>query len=96
MGRTLCVSGLPHWVSNAHLENLCERYGPVLATHVVKDAYGLAVGYGFVEMQTNDHAMRVIESLNGSEQFAWRLTVASVDTDLTEHRTPYINCHAKP
>ncbi len=79
MGTTLCVSGLPHWASDAHLENLCERYGPVLTARVVRDAYGVTMGYGFVEMKTEGNAWSAMQALNGSDQFAWRLTVAAVD-----------------
>ena len=79
MAKILCVSGLPQWVSGAHLENLCERYGPVLSARVVRDADGLTMGYGFVEMKTFESMVNAIEALNGSEEFAWRLTVVAVD-----------------
>ena len=79
MARTLCVSGLPQWVNGAHLENLCERYGPVMSARVVRDADGLTMGYGFVEMKMDESIVSVIEALNGSDQFEWRLSVVAVD-----------------
>lgn len=79
MATTLCVSGLPHWVSAAHLENLCERYGPVVTARVVKDADGLPMGYGFVEMKAVENVSNALDALNRSDQFGWRLTVVAVN-----------------
>lgn len=76
MEKTVCLDGLPSWMTSAQLADLCARYGPVRSARVVCDAYGGSMNYGFVEMTTVNDAEEVVQALDGSDRFGAAVYVA--------------------
>lgn len=61
----LFVAGLPYDVDDAELEEIFEKFGPVISAKVSIDrTTGKSRGFGFVSMQNADDARQAIELLN--------------------------------
>ena len=59
------VAGLPYDLDDAELEEIFEKFGPVVSAKVALDKEtGKSKGFAFVEMQNNDEGLEAIESLN--------------------------------
>ena len=59
------VAGLPYDLDDAELEEIFEKFGPVVSAKVALDKEtGKSKGFGFVEMQNKEDAQEAIESLN--------------------------------
>lgn len=68
MTEKVYVANLLPEVEIKDLEELFEPYGPVLSVDVVKDpATGLARGFAFVELRSDEKASEAIEALSGHE-----------------------------
>jgi RNA recognition motif. (a.k.a. RRM, RBD, or RNP domain) len=76
MEKTVCIDGLPRWVSETHLRELCHVYGDVVSARVVKDAYGISMGYAFVQMGSMQSAEKLIAGLTDFRPFGAPLYVA--------------------
>jgi len=76
MEKTVCIDGLPRWVSETHLRELCRVYGNVVSARVVKDAYGVSMGYAFVQMESIQMAEKLIAGLTDFRPFGAPLYVA--------------------
>ena len=76
MYKTLCVDGLPSWITSVQLAELCAPYGIVQSARIVHDAYGASMNYGFVQMATVKDAEEVVQALNGCDRFGGLLYVA--------------------
>jgi RNA recognition motif-containing protein len=76
MDRTVCIEGFPRWVTEANLHALCQSYGRVCSVRIVRDAYGNSMGYGFVQMDTEQDAERIMAELRGLRPFGGPLYVA--------------------
>jgi RNA recognition motif-containing protein len=76
MDRTVCIEGFPRWVREADLHALCQSYGRVCSVRVVRDAYGSSMGYGFVQMGTEQEAERILAEVIGIRPFGGPLYVA--------------------
>jgi RNA recognition motif-containing protein len=76
MGRKLYVGNLPYETGEAELQELFSRVGPVESVHVMRDmATGRARGFGFVEMTTEEDALKAASELNETQLGGRTLTV---------------------
>ena len=60
----LIVDNLPQPFFDDELKNAFEPFGRVVSARLVRDNYGEPLGFGFVELETDEPA-RVISNLNG-------------------------------
>jgi RNA recognition motif-containing protein len=61
----LFVAGLPYDVDDAELEEIFEKFGPVVSAKIAMDREtGKSRGFGFVSMQNEDDGKQAIELLN--------------------------------
>lgn len=61
----LFVAGLPYDVDDAELEEIFEKFGPVVSAKIAIDREtGKSRGFGFVQMQNEEDARQAIELLN--------------------------------
>jgi cold-inducible RNA-binding protein len=61
----LFVAGLPYDLDDAELEEIFEKFGPVVSAKVAMDKEtGKSRGFGFVEMSESADAKEAIEHLN--------------------------------
>lgn len=43
MDKTVCTDGLPFWVTDGHIRELCQAHGEIVSVRIVKDAYGVSL-----------------------------------------------------
>ena len=86
MDRTVCIEGFPRWVKETDLHALCQSYGQVCSVRVVRDVYGSSMGYGFVQMGTDQEAERIMTELIAVRPFGGPLYIAR--TYASRGRTP--------
>ena len=68
MGRRLYVGNLPYKATDEELTALFSTVGDVASARVMRDmATGRARGFGFVEMTTDEAAVKAIEKLHQHE-----------------------------
>jgi cold-inducible RNA-binding protein len=61
----LFVAGLPYDVDDAELEEIFEKFGPVVSAKIAIDREtGKSRGFGFVSMQNEEDGKQAIELLN--------------------------------
>jgi len=61
------VGNLNYKVNEDDLKNIFEEYGTVSSVKIITDKYnGRSKGFGFVEMDDEDHAGQAIKELNGT------------------------------
>jgi RNA recognition motif-containing protein len=61
----LFVAGLPYDLDDAELEEIFEKFGPVVSAKVALDKEtGKSKGFGFVEMQERQDGQDAIDHLN--------------------------------
>jgi RNA recognition motif-containing protein len=61
----LFVAGLPYDVDDAELEEIFEKFGPVLSAKIAIDREtGKSRGFGFVSMENEEDGKQAIELLN--------------------------------
>jgi cold-inducible RNA-binding protein len=61
----LFVAGLPYDLDDAELEEIFEKFGPVVSAKVAIDKEtGKSKGFAFVEMKNREEGQEAIESLN--------------------------------
>ena len=61
----LFVAGLPYDVDDAELEEIFEKFGPVVSAKIAIDREtGKSRGFGFVSMQNAEDGRQAIELLN--------------------------------
>src|SRR5918912_2393200 len=76
MGRRLYVGNLPYTTGEAELQELFSRAGTVESVRVMRDpATGLARGFAFVEMATDDEAQKAASEFNQYQLGGRALTV---------------------
>lgn len=76
MDKTLCVDGLPEWVTEQDLRKLCEMQGNVITVLIVRNAEGLSMGYGFIEMATHSAAESVVAAIDHNAIFGQMIFAA--------------------
>ena len=70
------VGNLPHSTSEREVQEAFEAYGAVDSVNIIKDRdTGDSRGFGFVNMDDNEHANNAIAGLNGSDLGGRTLTV---------------------
>lgn len=68
MAKRLFVGSLPWSTTNDELKELFSQAGTVAeATVVIDRQTGRSKGFGFVEMSSDEEAMKAIETFNGKE-----------------------------
>lgn len=68
MSTKLYVGNLPYSATDESLANVFSEFGTVNSSHVIMDRdSGRSKGFAFVEMSTNDEAMKSISGLNGAQ-----------------------------
>ncbi len=80
MGNRIYVGNLPYSADNAQLSQMFGAYGEVVDARVITDRdSGQSKGFAFVEMSTEESALRAIAELNGAmlDNRALRLDQAS-------------------
>lgn len=61
----LFIAGLPYDMDDAELEEIFEKFGPVISARVTMDKEtGKSKGFGFVEMQNQSDGKEAIDCLN--------------------------------
>ena len=68
MSRTLCLDGLPSWMTSSQLHLLCLMHGQTISAHVITDTEGRSLQFGIVEMATEEDAREVIVALDGTDR----------------------------
>jgi RNA recognition motif-containing protein len=76
MDKTLCVDGLPEWVTEEDLRELCQAQGHVVTALIARDAEGLSMGYGFIEMATHIAAEGVVAAIDHNAIFGQMIFAA--------------------
>jgi RNA recognition motif-containing protein len=62
------VGNLPYGLSEDDLKNAFAAFGEVAGVKIIIDQMtGKSKGFGFVEMENDEHAQQAIDSLNGTE-----------------------------
>ena len=65
MAKNLFVGSLPFSVTEGALSQLFAQFGQVISAKIISDRYsGQSRGFGFVEMATDEEALKAIEKLN--------------------------------
>ena len=76
MAKRLFVGGVPYSVSDQQLQDLFATVGAVTSCRIIKDKFtGRSKGFGFVEYDNDDDAVKAIEKLNGYELDGRKITV---------------------
>jgi RNA recognition motif-containing protein len=76
MGRKLYVGNLPYETGETELQELFARAGTVETVRVMRDmATGRARGFAFVEMSTDEEALKAIDELHEHQIGGRSLTV---------------------
>ncbi|KAG9511027.1 ELAV-like protein 2 [Fragariocoptes setiger] len=73
----LIINYLPQDLTDSHFEDLFSKHGSIKAAKIVRHkGTGESYGFGFVEYQTHEDALKAIESLNGYKLHDKKLKVA--------------------
>ena len=76
MAKKLFFGNLSYGTTDETLRSACEAYGVVSTATVIMDRMtNRSKGFGFVEMDSDDDAQKVIEALNGQEMDGRKIIV---------------------
>jgi len=76
MVKKLFVGNLPFSVNYDQLVAIFSPYGQILTANVVSDRFsGRSKGFGFVEFEKEEDAMKAVAELNDSEQMGRKIVV---------------------
>lgn len=68
MAKKLYVGSLPYKTTDADLQEMFSQAGTVTSATVISDKFsGRSKGFGFVEMASDEEALKAIEMFNGKE-----------------------------
>jgi len=68
MAKRLFVGSLPYSMTDQELGELFSKVGTVESANVISDRMtGRSKGFGFVEMGTDEEAVKAVSELNGKE-----------------------------
>lgn len=77
MGKKLYVGNLSYSFNESSLRELFAQFGNVTSANVITDRdTGRSKGFGFVEMSSDDEALKAIDGLNGKDCGGRALTVS--------------------
>lgn len=66
--KKLYVGSLPYSLSEEELKDLFTPFGAVISARIIMDKMtGRSKGFGFVEMETEDSALKAIDAIHGSD-----------------------------
>jgi len=83
----LIVLNLPRSLTEMDLEAKFKAYGNVTASNLVKDdETDTSKGFGFVEMATEEGALRAIEELHGKKIGGRKIRVRPANKDTSENQ----------
>ena len=67
MAKRLFVGGTPYSATDKDLEEFFSKVGKVVSAKVIVDKFtGQGKGFGFVEMDTDEEAMKAVKELNNT------------------------------
>jgi len=90
MGKRLYVGGIPFQANEEEIRELFSTIGEVESVKIITDPQtGRSRGFGFVEMLSEDDAMRAISNLNGSIFMEKPLTVNEARPQRQKGRRDY-------
>ena len=76
MGKKLYVGGIAYRTTQDNLREAFEAAGAVASASIIMDREtGRSKGFGFVEMETDEDALKAIDMFNGKEIDGRRVTV---------------------
>ena len=76
MGKKLYVGGIAYRTTQEALRETFEAAGAVASASIIMDREtGRSKGFGFVEMETDEDALKAVEMFNGKEIDGRRVTV---------------------
>ena len=76
MAKKLFVGNLPFSINYDQLVAIFSPYGQVLTANIVSDRFsGRSKGFGFVEFEKDEDAMKAVAELNDSEQMGRKIVV---------------------
>jgi RNA recognition motif-containing protein len=75
----LIVDGLALSLTSDDLTELFTPFGSILWTHVATDPFRRSLGFGYVVMETDEHATRAIEALQGHSIGGRVISIARTD-----------------
>lgn len=68
MAKKLYVGNLPYKTTGQDLEEMFAQAGTVTSATIISDKFsGRSKGFGFVEMASDDEAMKAVEMFNGQD-----------------------------
>ena len=81
------VGNLDYKVNENDLEGVFEEYGAVSSVNVITDKFsGRSKGFGFIEMENHDDALKAIKGLDGATLDNRKLVVNEARPKRTEQR----------
>ena len=76
MAKKLFVGNLPFAMTDADLNTIFSAHGTVTSANIVIDKFSKrSKGFGFVEFENEEDAMKAMEALNNSEQMGRNIAV---------------------
>ncbi|HSG28989.1 MAG TPA: RNA-binding protein, partial [Candidatus Krumholzibacterium sp.] len=68
MAKNIYVGNLPFSTSDDDLNQLFSPFGTVSSARIIKDKFtDRSRGFGFVEMENDEEALKAIEAINGKD-----------------------------
>ena len=69
MAKKLFVGNLSFSVADEQLNSIFSPFGNIVSATVVKDKFsGRSKGFGFVEFETEEEALKAMQALDGTDQ----------------------------
>jgi RNA recognition motif-containing protein len=76
MAKKLFVGNLPFAMTDQNMTDIFSAYGAVTSANIVIDKFsGRSKGFGFVEFENDEDAIKAMEALNESEQMGRNIAV---------------------
>ncbi|MDD2225078.1 MAG: RNA-binding protein [Candidatus Shapirobacteria bacterium] len=76
MAKKLFVGNLDFSINQDKLQEIFTPYGQIVSVNVVMDKFsGRSKGFGFVEFENDEDAMKAVVELNDSEQMGRKIVV---------------------
>jgi len=76
MAKKLFVGNLPFSMTDQNMTEIFSAYGAVTSANIVMDKFsGRSKGFGFVEFENDEDAIKAMEALNESEQMGRNIAV---------------------
>ena len=77
MAKKLYVGNLPYKTTGDDLSQMFSAAGAVSSATIISDKFsGRSKGFGFVEMSSDDEAMKAVDQFNGQEMEGRKIVVS--------------------